>query len=246
MKRHINHVYPFTLALLLLTALCGCAGPAATQTPTLVKPQGAGPRMPASYLAPAPAEGSLWTAGGDLLFADVKARNIGDTVTIDIIENTSSSIDANTTADRSSSIDASIDSTLGYMQALYAKNRYLGRDLEGGLTGQLFKAQMDNEFEGKGTSDRSGRITASIGARVTEVLPNGDLVLFGRREMKVNNEVQFIVVSGVARPEDVDSDNRVKSVYLADARIEYYGQGVLADKQKPGWGTRVIDHIWPF
>jgi flagellar L-ring protein precursor FlgH len=246
MKSQTCGIRAGALALLLLPALWGCSAPLATQSPPAAQSQAVSGAMPAAYRAPVPAEGSLWHGGGELLFADVKARTIGDTVTIDIIENTSSEIDANTKADRSSSIDASIESALGLMESLYAKNNYLGRDLQGNITGQLFKAQMGSEFEGNGSSDRSGRITASIGAQVTEVLPNGNLVLFGRREMKVNNEVQFIVVSGVARPEDVGSDNRVKSVYLADARIEYYGRGVLADKQKPGWGTRLLDHIWPF
>jgi flagellar L-ring protein precursor FlgH len=81
---------------------------------------------------------------------------------------------------------------------------------------------------------------------VTKVLPNGNLMLYGRREMKVNNEVQYIVVSGIVRPQDIDPSNRVKSTFVADARIEYYGEGVLADKQRPGWGTRVLDQVWPF
>jgi flagellar L-ring protein precursor FlgH len=89
-------------------------------------------------------------------------------------------------------------------------------------------------------------VTASIAARVTEVLPNGNLSLFGRRAMKVDNEVQYITVAGIIRPQDVSSSNRVKSTSLADSRIEYYGKGALADKQKPGWGTRIIDNLWPW
>ncbi len=110
----------------------------------------------------------------------------------------------------------------------------------------LIASSMKNNYEGKGSSDRSGSITATIGARVTEVLPNGNIVIFGSREMKVNNEVQTIHVSGMIRPEDIGSDNRVKSTYLADANISYSGKGVLADKQRPGWGARVLDYAWPF
>lgn len=200
----------------------------------------------AFYAPLAPSEGSLWTDAGDLLFVDTKARRAGDTITVDIIENTSSSMDVNTKASRSSSIDGSISHALGYMRALEAKNPNLNRDQDGNLTNKLFEASLANEFDGKGQSDRSGRVTASIGARVTEVLPNGNLFLYGRREMKVNNEVQYITVSGMVRPKDIGSDNRVKSTYLADARIEYFGKGVLADKQKPGWMSRIFDHIWPF
>ena len=194
-----------------------------------------------------PAEGSLWTDNGAALFyEDLRARRVGDSVTVDIVENTSSSMDANTKASRTSSIDAGVSQMAGYMRALEEANKRLNKDKDGELNSILFKASMENKFDGKGTSDRSGQITASIGALVTEVLPNGNLFVFGRREMKVNNEMQTISISGIIRPEDIDTSNRVKSTYIADARIEYTGKGVLADKQRPGWGTRILDHLWPF
>ena len=194
-----------------------------------------------------PAEGSLWTDNGAALFyEDLRAGRVGDSVTVDIVENTSSSMDANTKASRTSSIDAGVSQMAGYMRALEEANKRLNRDKDGELNSILFKASMDNKFDGKGTSDRSGQITASIGALVTEVLPNGNLFVFGRREMKVNNEMQTISISGIIRPEDIDTSNRVKSTFIADARIEYTGKGVLADKQRPGWGTRILDHLWPF
>ena len=194
-----------------------------------------------------PAEGSIWTdSGAALFYEDLRARRVGDSVTVDIVENTSSSMDANTKASRSSSIDAGVSQMAGYMRALEEANKRLNKDKDGELNSILFKASMENKFDGKGTSDRSGQITASIGAVVTEVLPNGNLFVFGRREMKVNNEMQTISISGIIRPEDIDTSNRVKSTYIADARIEYTGKGVLADKQRPGWGTRILDHLWPF
>lgn len=200
-----------------------------------------------AYAIPRPAEGSLWMDNGaSTLFADLRAMRVGDTITVDIVENTSSNIDANTKASRASSIDAGISQAAGYMRALEEANRRLNRDTGGELNSTLFKAQMENTFDGKGSSDRSGQVTASIGAVVTELLPNGNLVIFGKRGMRVNNETQFITVTGIVRPIDIDRDNRIKSTHIADARIEYVGQGVLADKQRPGWGTRLLDHIWPF
>jgi flagellar L-ring protein precursor FlgH len=197
--------------------------------------------------ANSPAEGSLWTEeSGELLFVDVKARRLGDTITIDIVENTTSKLDANTSANRDSSIEAGVSQALGYIRWLEERNRNFNRNSDGELNNTQFAAKMSNKFDGKGTSDRSGTVKASIGARVTKVLPNGNLMLYGRREMKVNNEVQYIVVSGIVRPQDIDPSNRVKSTFVADARIEYYGEGVLADKQRPGWGTRVLDQVWPF
>jgi flagellar L-ring protein precursor FlgH len=118
--------------------------------------------------------------------------------------------------------------------------------LGGTIGDNLIDTDFQNATKGEATSDRSGQVTASIAARVTEVMPNGNLSIFGRRAMKVDNEVQYIMVSGIIRPDDIDSDNRVESTSLADSRIEYYGKGALADKQKPGWGTRIIDNIWPW
>lgn len=199
-----------------------------------------------AYQPPSAEEGSLWRDNVSMIYTDAKARKVGDTVTIDIVEVTSSKMDANTTTGRTSSIDAGVENALGYLRALEESNPRLGKDPAGAKTSSQIKAASTNSFNGKGSSDRSGSITASIGARVVEVLPNGNLVLFGRREMKVNNDVQFITASGVVRPEDIDSDNRVKSTYIADARIEYIGRGVIAQKQKPGWGMRLVDMVWPF
>ena len=233
-------------------SVAGCAT-APKKTPAIVPDAGtvqvrSASQIPGVPMAESvqPVEGSLWTDSARMLFVDKRARRVGDTVIVDIIENTSSSMDANTTAGRSSSIDAAAGNLLGYMRALEAKNRNLNRDQSGSLTNRLLSATMNNEFKGTGSSDRSGQVTASIGATVARVLPNGNLVLVGKREMKVNNELQLITVAGIARPRDIGSDNRIKSVYLADSRIEYFGKGVLADKQQPGWMTRILDHVWPF
>ncbi len=189
-----------------------------------------------------PSEGSLWTNTGSSFFEDRRAKRAGDTVIIDIIENTSSSMDVNTKAEKSSTFDADIPNLSGYMRALESLNPTLRQ----GGNSKLLSADLASAFEGKGKSDRKGRITASIGAKVSEVLPNGNIVIVGNREMKVNNETQYITISGIARPEDITPDNRIKSTYLADAKISYFGRGILADKQKPGWLIRILDHVWPF
>lgn len=241
----------FGAIILVLTVITGCATVGSEVEPRCISSNEAN-QPPAGFAAKwyckvsTPSEGSLWSETGEMLFVDTKARKVGDTVTVDIVENTSSSMDVNTKTSRESSIDAGISHALGYMRALEAKNRYLNRDSDGNLANKLFEADFNTEFDGQGSSDRSGQVTASIGARVVEVFPNGNLAIYGTREMKVNNEVQFITVSGVARPIDIGPDNRVKSIFLADSRIIYSGRGVLADKQKPGWMTRVLDNIWPF
>jgi flagellar L-ring protein FlgH len=241
-----NKIAFFILGTVAIAGIAGCAStPGRSPVSALAIDRPPAPPLPVQMAMP-PAEGSLWSETSSHLFVDPKAKKIGDTVTVDIVENTSSKLNANTSASRSSDIDAGVESLLGYMRALEAKNSNLNRDNKGALNNTLIKANMSNKFEGKGTSDRSGQVTASIGARVAEVLPNGNLVIVGHREMKVNRETQYIAVSGIVRPKDIDADNRVKSTYLADARIEYYGQGALGDKQQPGWLTRTLDWVWPF
>lgn len=238
----------FGIFCIAIIGIGGCAGTAkkSASAQDIEKNTQQMPRRRA-YVVPKPAEGALWTDNGaSILFMDVRARRTGDTITVDIVENTSSNIDANTKASRGSSIDAGVSHLGGYMRAMEEANKRLNRDTDGELNSTLFKANMTNTFDGKGSSNRSGQVTASIGAVVTEVLPNGNLVIFGKRGMRVNNETQFITVTGIVRPVDIDRDNRIKSTYIANARIEYVGQGVLADKQRPGWGTRLVDHIWPF
>ncbi len=250
MRKNNQKLFAFIVASMLIMGFTGCASTKHSSNSVPAKSLEADarqlPQKPV-YRPVVADEGSLWTDNnGSLYFVDTRARRVGDVITIDVVENTSSKMDANTKTGRTSSIDGNIDNSLGYMRALQEANRRLGLDLDGTATNTLFKASLKNEFDGKGTSDRSGQVTASIGARVTEVLPNGNLVIFGKRKMKVNNETQIITVSGIVRPMDIDTDNRIKSTYSADALIEYTGRGVIAEKQKPGWGTRVVDIIWPF
>ena len=89
-------------------------------------------------------------------------------------------------------------------------------------------------------------MTAQISARVIQVLPNGNLVVRGSREITVNYEKQYIIVQGVVRPEDISPENTVLSTYIADAKIDYTGKGDLSRQQRQGWLSRLIDVIWPF
>lgn len=198
------------------------------------------PAVSPFYNPPLPAEGSLWTNASGLLYTDNRAKRVGDTVIVDIVENTSSSMEANTKASRTTSMGVDITDLMGIKRHIVKKNPQF--DVNGKLVGSSFSSSLD----GKGTIDRMGQVTASIAARVMEVFPNGNIKIYGKRAMKINRETQYITVSGVIRPQDIDSKNRVKSTYLADSRIEYYGKGVLADKQKSGWGTRLLDNLWPF
>ncbi len=168
---------------------------------------------------------------------------MGDIVTVRIVEDPEAELNANTKTSRSSSINASTLKFLGYMQALAEKNPRLAQNPG---TDNLISATLGMDFDGKGSSDRDGHVKAFIAAVVERVLPNGNLYINGKREIKVNNEMQFITISGIIRPEDISPTNEISSTYVASARILYAGKGPVADKQKPGWLGRVVDYVWPF
>ena len=233
----------YTILCMALVFLTACAGaPKNTSTPAGIK-EIREPGFPV-FTPPRPAEGSLWSdVSGVDLFPDSRARKVGDIVTVRIVEDPEAELNANTKTSRSSSINASTLKFLGYMQALAEKNSRLAQNPG---TDNLISATLGMDFDGKGSSDRDGHVKAFIAAVVERVLPNGNLYINGKREIKVNNEMQFITISGIIRPEDISPTNEISSSYVASARILYAGKGPVADKQKPGWLGRVVDYVWPF
>ncbi|MEW6326819.1 MAG: flagellar basal body L-ring protein FlgH [Thermodesulfobacteriota bacterium] len=172
------------------------------------------------------------------LFGDCRARNIGDIVTVNVVETSNASKKAATKTGRTTSVAGGISALLGYEGAIEDRNSRFSADsmIEGGIS---------SDFDGSGTTTRNSTVTASISCRVVNVLPNGDLAIRGLREIRVNNETQHMILTGVIRPEDIAADNTILSSYVADARIEYNGRGVLSEKQSPGWLARILDYIWP-
>lgn len=173
------------------------------------------------------------------LFSDQKARRVGDIVTIKITESSSATNKASTGTDRSSKMSASLDAFFNAEKRYPADQPFFNpfSKVAGGL---------ESEFTGNGTTKRSGDLDAYITALVTQILPNGNLVLVGSREVLINNENQIIQLSGVVRPNDINANNQVLSTYLADARIAYSGTGVINDRQKPGWLSKIMMAVWPF
>lgn len=233
------------VASMILTIFSACA----TTTPkTLVQVdnydlRGPGFKALESYV---PSEGSLWAeAGSTRLFVDMRAREVGDLVTVRISEKPTGKLYAKTQTSRDSSIEAGITDFMGYLKQLEAANNLESSRSNFDRT-SLFKARFKPSFKGQGTNNREGELDAYITARVIEVLPNGNLRISGKQEIKVNNETQYISISGIIRPEDISTNNEIQSAYIADARIEYSGKGVIADKQRPGWLIRILDFIWPF
>jgi len=229
----------FLMGLMLL--MTGCAALPVTPSDVAEMKQIKAPIYPEPVVENR-AEGSLWSSTGVDMYTDRKARQVGDIVVVRIVEDPQASLKANTNASRSSGINAKLK-FLGYMDALAVKNPRLAKNPG---VDDLISSELGSEFKGTGTSDREGYIKAYVSAVVVKVFPNGNLFINGKREIKVNNEAQYIALSGIVRPEDITSTNEVSSTYVADARIYYSGVGAVSDKQKPGWMGKVVDNVWPF
>jgi len=174
--------------------------------------------------------GSLWsTQTTGSLFEDTRARRVGDLVMVRVVENASGTRSASTNTSRDSSLSTGISA---FFAAPVAK-----RNINVGVT---------NDYDGTGKTARSGRLTALVAASVVEVLPNGNLSIRGSREIQVNDEIQLIHMAGVVRQVDISTDNIVLSSRIADARITYTGKGVIDEKLRPGWFTRIVDYVTPF
>jgi flagellar L-ring protein FlgH len=185
--------------------------------------------------------GSIWPGENaqNSLFSDRKARGIGDIVTILISESSTGYNKAGTDTSRDSSTDAEINALLGLETSILDSNQNMGGQIKIGGTSA-------NSLKGAGNTSRGNTLTAKITARVIRVLENGNLVIEGRRQVTVNAEDQYIVISGIIRPDDITTDNLIASQYIADAQIFYTGKGIVNDKLRPGWLTRVVDWVWPF
>lgn len=197
-------------------------------------------RNPPVESIPEPAirsEGSLFSDDSRLdMFADMKARRVGDVITINIVETSKANKTANTALGRSNSMNAEVNALLGYDQTNMPKiGKMLNTDIG-----------FSSKFSGSGSTNRNETMTAKMTARIVQVLPNGNMVVRGSQEILVNNEKQYITVQGVVRPSDIGADNTVLSNRIADARIDYTGEGDLSAKQREGWLSRFFNVINPF
>ncbi|MBP7233337.1 MAG: flagellar basal body L-ring protein FlgH [Syntrophaceae bacterium] len=187
------------------------------------------------------APGSIWRGETDksLMFTDRKARYLNDIVTIIVSEAASGLNKASTATSRDSSTSASIDAFFGLENSVMGSNANMGGKIALG-------GKSANELSGQGNTARNNTLVARITARVIRVLDNGNLMIEGRRQVTINAEDQYLIIGGVIRPQDITADNTIASQYISDARIVYTGEGVINDKMRPGWMTRVVDWVWPF
>ncbi len=193
-------------------------------------------------LAPVAAQagpGSLWKEDSSRsMFADKRARAVGDIITILVQENSTASKENSTKTSKSSSVDASLETIL------YSPGA------SGFLTkgGQLpaMKFGGSQSFDGGGKINNSERITARLAVRVVDVLPNGNMIIEGRRETFVSGEKQEAIIHGVVRGEDVAANNTVLSYNVSDATIRFVSKGTLSDNQRKGWLHRIWEKVTPF
>jgi flagellar L-ring protein precursor FlgH len=221
--------YVFSLLLVLFT---GCAVQKTEVKSSSFEEQAKKPSMDYS-------SGSIWQASSSGMTEDFKARLKGDIVTIVISETSSASKQASTATERKSAIEAGIPNFFGLEGKPLITRSF--SDLS-----KLINASGNSSFDGTGSTTRQENLSATITAKVIEVMPNGNLLIEGRRNIKVNNEDQEILLEGVVRQRDIGADNRVNSIYVADARISYSGKGIISDRQGPGWLMNIVDKIWPF
>ncbi|UCF95335.1 MAG: flagellar basal body L-ring protein FlgH [Desulfobacterales bacterium] len=201
--------------------------------------------------APVRHEGSLWSEDGFLndLFVDLKARRVGDIVTVKVVESSKATNKATTQTGRNSSLQAGIDQLFGIED--WWQNDILP-DIGGDwpkvnpFGSTSVKGSMQSAFDGSGTTTRSGNLTAFITARITEILPGGNFRIVGSREVVVNHESQMIILSGTIRPRDISPDNVILSTFISEAQIAYSGTGIIDDRQRPGWLANLLNTIWPF
>jgi flagellar L-ring protein precursor FlgH len=225
------------LALLAIAGAAGCGRMYLDPRPQV--------RGGAVALPPVPTQaartGSLWrdNVSANFLFSDVKARYPGDLITIVVSEDASGSKDAETATKTKTSVTASLKEFFGLPQQLVKHHPNVNPDA-------LISTDTDREWDGQGTTNRHGKLSALMGAQVTEVAPNGNLWIEGEKIVSVNHEDQHLVIGGWVRPEDVDAQNQVLSSRVALGRIDYYGVGVIGMKQRPGWGYWLMDWVWPF
>jgi flagellar L-ring protein precursor FlgH len=182
--------------------------------------------------------GTLWNGDEGNWLADIKARRVGDIVTVIIEEEAKASKEASTDTDRSASISAGISTFFGLEQTVEDKTKI--------TPSSMIEASSGNEFSGSGKTTRSENLVATLTTQVIEVFPNGNLKIRGGKSVTVNSENQIIYLTGIVRQYDVTADNTVDSGNILNAQIAYTGKGSLSDKQKPGWLMRVFDNSWPF
>ena len=188
--------------------------------------------QPASYNP-----NSLWRNGSRAFFKDQRAHQIGDILTVKVNITDKANIANETQRSRKNGEDSGVDNFFGKSKLPVVNSA---------LPTRIFTADSNSSSDGKGSVNRQEALSTNVAGVVTQVLPNGNLVIEGRQEIRVNFEIRELIVAGVVRPEDIESDNTIDSSKIAQARIAYGGRGQITDVQQPRYGQQVLDVVLPF
>jgi flagellar L-ring protein precursor FlgH len=188
--------------------------------------------QPASY-----SPNSLWRNGSRAFFKDQRAHQVGDILTVIVNLNDKAVIANETQRSRKNEEDSGID-------ALFGAKKYPLMNTAVGT--RIFTGDSNSSSDGKGSVNRSEALVTNVAGVVTQVLPNGNLVVEGKQEVRVNFEIRELIVAGIVRPEDIQSDNTIDSSKIAEARIAYGGRGQITDVQQPRYGQQALDILLPF
>jgi flagellar L-ring protein FlgH len=246
MKPHIRRLLPAAMCVLMLGG-CGSlsriaeVGRAPAMTPSsdpTKEPTWRPVSMPMPAREPTPNEANaLWRSGSRAFFKDQRAAQVGDIVTILVSMNDTANLKNATTTSRTSTETGSLASFFG-MESLLPKT----------VTdpSKILNVGSGNTNGGSGQVQRNEAVTVRVAGVVTQVLPNGNLVVAARQEFRVNHELRALQVTGVIRPQDIASNNTVLHDRMAEARIAYGGRGELTEVQHTRWGQQVLDILMPF
>ncbi|HYB09017.1 MAG TPA: flagellar basal body L-ring protein FlgH [Alphaproteobacteria bacterium] len=187
-------------------------------------------------------ENSLWRPGARAFFKDQRAKLVGDVLTVSVNIQDQGQINNTTTRSTKANEDAATPNLYGLESP-----SFIGKIFPKAYDpNNLVHMSSDGSSQGTGAVSRNETIQIKMAAVVTQVMPNGNLVIQGRQEIRVNFEVRELVVNGVIRPEDIDSTNSIDSSMIAEARISYGGRGQITDVQQPRYGQQIYDFLFPF
>jgi len=199
----------------------------------------AGAQMVTEIPRPAPIthpNNSLWQPGAQSFFHDPRAMRIGDVITVNVSVSDTAKLQNSTSRSRTNTENAGMDNLFGLEKALPSSI----------TPGSLVKLGSDNSNVGTGSIQRAESINMTLAALVAQVLPNGNLVIDGHQQVRVNNEMRDMRLSGIVRREDITQDNTVNLSQIAEARVAYGGQGTMSDVQQPRYGSQLLDIILPW
>jgi len=246
----MSHAFRLAAAALAMLALAGCqsllqrvsdVGQPPTMTPSSNPTEAPGYRpltLPMPAPPPPPVSGdSLWRPGARAFFQDQRASHIGDLITVVVAMNDSANFQNVTTTTRTSLEKQGVPN-------LFGLENYMTRAAMN--PSSLLSMNSTNGNVGTGQIQRNETVTLRLAGVVTQVLPNGNLVVEASQEFRVNSELRVLSVSGVVRPQDIASDNTVPHDRMAEARISYGGRGTLTELQTPRWGQQMMDIFLPF